>query len=175
MSVSANLIPTKINDFRAYLNGTEMIGVGGELTLPEVNQKTSTIEGAGIGGEIDDPTVGQFESMEQEVGFNLIHSSFADMLSPMTVVNLTFRAAQQAVDKEGNYSFKGMRIVEKGRVKSMSTGKIVKGEGMECKVKLELTYLMVENDGKQLVEIDKLNGVYKVNGVDMLAEIRKLI
>ena len=49
-----------------------------------------------------------------------------------------------------------------------------KGEGMEATVTLELTYLMVEVDGKQLVEIDKLNGVYKVNGKDMLAAIKNL-
>ena len=34
---------------------------------------------------------------------------------------------------------------------------------------------MIEVDGVQLVEIDKLNGVYKVNGVDMLAGVRSLI
>lgn len=39
---------------------------------------------------------------------------------------------------------------------------------------LELTYLLVENDGSPLLEVDKLNGVYKVNGVDMLAGISEL-
>ena len=32
---------------------------------------------------------------------------------------------------------------------------------------------MIELDGKQRVELDKLNNVYKVNGVDLLAKIRK--
>lgn len=45
---------------------------------------------------------------------------------------------------------------------------------MEAKVTLELTYLLVENDGSPLLEVDKLNGVYKVNGVDMLAGISEL-
>ena len=34
---------------------------------------------------------------------------------------------------------------------------------------------MVEVDGVQLLEVDKLNGVYKVNGVDMLAGLNSLI
>lgn len=34
---------------------------------------------------------------------------------------------------------------------------------------------MIEVDGEQLIEIDKLNGVYKVKGVDMLAKVRSLI
>jgi hypothetical protein len=96
-------------------------------------------------------------------------------MNPLTVVNLTFRAAQQVYDKTGGYAFKGLRIVEMGRVKKFKPGKIEKGEAMEATVTLELTYIMIEVDGKQLVEIDKLNGVYKVNGVDMIAGVKSLI
>lgn len=46
---------------------------------------------------------------------------------------------------------------------------------MEATVTLELTYIMVEVDGSVLLEADKLNGVYKVNGVDMLAGVNELI
>ena len=38
---------------------------------------------------------------------------------------------------------------------------------------VEVVYIMIELDGKQRVELDKLNNVYKVNGVDLLAKIRK--
>lgn len=97
------------------------------------------------------------------------------MLSPMSVVNLTFRAAQQVYDKSGGYDFKGLRVVEMARVKKFKPGKIEKSEGMEAEVTVEVTYIMIEVDGEQLIEIDKLNGVYKVKGVDMLAKVRSLI
>jgi hypothetical protein len=145
------------------------------VTLPEINMKTSTVAGVGVNGELDSPTIGQFESMEQEVQFNTLFSSATDVMNPLTVVNLTFRAAQQVYDKTGGYAFKGLRIVEMGRVKKFKPGKIEKGEAMEATVTLELTYIMIEVDGKQLVEIDKLNGVYKVNGVDMIAGVKSLI
>lgn len=173
--ISNNYIPEKINDYNAYLDGTKMIGVAASVTLPEVNMLTSTVEGVGVGGELDSPTIGQFESMEQEVQFNTLYSSAADMLSPLSVVNLTFRAAQQVYDKTGGYNFKGLRVVEMGRVKKFKPGEIKKGEGMEATVTLELTYLMIEVDGKQLLEVDKLNGRYYVNGVDMLAGVNSLI
>ena len=147
MSISNNYIPEKINDFNTYLDGNKMIGVAASVTLPEVKMKTSTVSGAGINGEIDSPTIGQFESMEQEIDFNVLYSSAMDMLSPLSVVNLTLRAAQQVYDKTGGYAFKGLRVVEMGRVKTFNPGKVEKGEGMEAKVTLELTYLLVENDG----------------------------
>lgn len=164
--ISNNYIPEKINDANAYLDGTRMIGVAASVDLPEVNMKTGTVEGFGVGGEIDSPTIGQWESFEQEVQFNTLYSSAVDMLNPLTVVNLTFRAAQQVYDKTGGYDFKGLRVVEMGRVKKFKPGKIEKSEGMEATVTLELTYIMIEVDGEQLIEIDKLNGVYKVKGVD---------
>lgn len=173
--ISNNYVPEKINDCNAYLEGNKMIGVGASITLPTVKMKTNTTSGMGISGEIDSPTIGQFESMEQEVQFNALYSSCADMLSPLKTVNLTFRAAQQVYDKTGGYNFKGLRVVEMGRVKEFEPGKIEKSESMEAKVKIELTYLLAENDGEKLMEIDKLNGVYIVNGEDMLADVRSLI
>lgn len=173
--ITNNYIPEKINDYNAYLDGTKMIGVAATVTLPEVKMKTSTVSGTGINGELDSPTIGQFESMEQEIQFNTLYSSAMDMLNPLSVVNLTFRAAQQVYDKTGGYAFKGLRIVEMGRVKRLIPGKIEKGESMEAKVIMELTYIMIEVDGAQLLEVDKLNGIYKVNGVDMLGGVAKLI
>ena len=121
------------------------------------------------------PIFGQFESMEQEIQFNTLYSSAMDMLSPLSTVNLTLRASQQVYDKQGGYNFKGLRVVEIGRVKKFNPGKVEKGEAMEATVTLELTYLMIEVDGKQLLEVDKLNGIYKVNGTDMLAGVNSLI
>lgn len=173
--ISNNFIPEKINDYNAYLDGTKMIGVAASVSLPPVKMKTSTVSGVGVNGELDSPTIGQFESMEQEIQFNTLYSSAMDALSPLTNVNLTLRAAQQVYDKTGGYAFKGLRVVEMGRVKSFEPGKVEKGEAMEAKVILELTYLMIEVDGNQLLEVDKLNGVYKVNGEDMLAGVKSLI
>ena len=53
--------------------------------------------------------------------------------------------------------------------------KVEKGEAMEATITLELTYIMIEVDGVQLLEVDKLNGIYKVNGNDMLAGVNSLV
>lgn len=175
MSIGNNYIPEKVNEFNAYLDGTKMIGVAASITLPEINQKSSTLTGADLGGEIDSPTVGQFESMEQEIQFNVLYSSAMDLFKPLETVNLTFRAAQQVYDKTGGYAFKGLRIVEVGRVKKINPGKLEKGEAMEASVTIELTYILIEVDGKVLLEVDKLNGIFKAGGKDMLAGISALI
>jgi hypothetical protein len=174
--ISDNYIPEKINEYNAYLDGTKMIGVASSSTLPEVNMQTSTVSGMGVNGEIDSPTLGQFESMEQEIQFNTLYSSAVDMLNPLNAVNLTFRAAQQVYDKStgGGYAFKSLRIVEMGRVKKFNPGKIEKNNSMEATITLELTYILVEVDDVEILCIDKLNQVYRVNGEDMLADVRDM-
>ena len=172
--ISNNYIPEKINDANIYLAGDKMIGTTAELELPEVKMKTSTVEGMGISGEIDSPTIGQFESMEQTINFNTLYSSAMDMLSPLKTVELTIRAAQQVYDKEGGYTFKGLRVVERGRLKNFKPGKVKKSETMDASITIELTYILIEVDGSVMLEIDKLNGVYRTNDTDMLAEVRGL-
>ena len=95
-----------------------------------------------------------------------------DMLSPLKTVELTIRAAQQVYDKEGGYTFKGLRVVERGRVKNFKPGKVKKSETMDASITIELTYILIEVDGSVMLEVDKLNGVYKTNDTDMLAEVR---
>ena len=175
MAISNNYVPEKINDFNVYMDGDKMIGVAASANLPSVTMKTSTIAGTGINGELDSPTIGLFESMEQEIEFNTLYSSALGMMNPLESINLTFRAAQQVYDKTGGYQFKSLVVVELGRVKEVEPGKIEKGETMEAKVKLELTYLKITVDDEELVEIDKLNGVYTVRGTDMLEQVRNMI
>ena len=142
--ISNNYIPEKVNNYNVYQDGNKMIGLAAEVELPSIKMKTSTIEGVGVGGEIDSPTIGQFESLEAKLKFNTL------------------------------YSFKGLRIVMGGRVKEFNPGTVKKGDAMDAETTLELTYYMIEVDGEQVVEVDKLNGVYKVNGSDMLAGIAAL-
>lgn len=173
--ISNNYVPEKINEYNAYLDGERMVGVVPDVDLPEIGMKASEVEGAGMLGVLDSPAIGQFESMEQEIKFNVLYSDAINMLSPLTAVNLTFRASQQVYDKTGGYAFKGLRIVEQGRVKKFKPGKLKRAEGMEATITMELTYILVEVDGTVMLEIDKLNQKYIVNGQDMLAGIAELV
>ena len=137
MALDTNLTPEIVNSFNVYIDGVKAIGTAPEITLPQITSETIDVSGAGILGKISAPNIGQFESIEQEVSFNLVYSSFVNVLSPKRQVNLTFRVAQQAVDKSLGYAYKGLRIVEVGRVKEFTPGKIKAGEGMEAKVKLK--------------------------------------
>ena len=44
---------------------------------------------------------------------------------------------------------------------------------MDATVTIECMYLLIEVDGQKLTEIDKWNGIYIVNGVDLMEKARK--
>lgn len=167
-------IPTKINMFNLYAAGNKLLGISEEVTLPDFEALSETISGAGLLGEIDDPTVGHFGSMEQEVPFRVLDEDEVDMMDPTKPVNITLRAAQQVSTVDGAVTFKAMRVVMRGKNKSLGLGKVKQAAAMGSSIKMELTYILIELAGKPMVELDKLNGVFKIKGVDILAKAREM-
>ena len=172
MSAVSN-VPEIINNFNAYNKGNVLVGVTGSVSLPNFDAITETISGAGILGEYETAIVGMYGSMEQEVPFRILDSDCFTIMNPTELVDLTFRAsAQSTVKATGAIDYKGMRVVERGRLKGFEPGKLELGKQMDAKVKLELLYILIEIDGKTMVEYDKLNSVFIVNGIDLLEKVR---
>ena len=173
MGKTAN-IPEIINNFNAYHNGNVLIGVSGAVSLPSLDAITETIRGAGILGEYETAVVGNYGSMTQEVPFRILDDDIFSLMNPNALVDLTFRAsAQSTVKATGAIAYKGMRVVERGRLKGFTPGSLEQGKQMGANVTLELMYILVEVGGKTMLEYDKLNSVFVANGVDLLEEVRK--
>lgn len=169
-----NGIPEVINNWNAYNKGNKLIGVSGSVTLPNLDAITETITGAGILGSYESGIIGHYGSIEQEVPFRQLEEDIFSLMDPTQSVDLTFRASSQYTDRQtGAIDYKGMRIVERGRFKSFSAGKLEAGKAMEGTLKLEVLYFEVELNGKKLVKLDKLNDLFIVNDKDMLEKVRR--
>ena len=167
-------LPEAINQFNVYSNGNRLLGVSGEVSLPSLTELTTTIDGPGFLGEIDTPNVGLFGGMEQEIPFRVLYYSAINLLATPGMKLLTLRGAIQTSSREGDVAFKPVRVVFGGRKKELSLGKFKQGESMDSSIKLELTYFLYELGGVKCIELDKLNGIYKVYGVDQLAAIKAM-
>ena len=171
-------VPEVINNFNVYNNGNKLIGISGSHTLPNFDAITETMAGAGgfgagVLGEYETSMVGNFSSMEQELSFAVLESDMFDLMDPTQPVDITFRASQQSTVKStGALDYTSMRIVERGRFKSFEPGKMERGKQMDAKLKFELFYILIEIDGKTVIEYDKLNSVFTVNGKDLLEKVR---
>lgn len=166
-------IPEVISNFNAYSNGNMLIGVTGSVTLPTLDAITEEISGAGLLGSYETAIPGFYSSMTQEVPFRILDTDIFTIMNPNEPVDLTFRASEQhTVRDTGSLDYKSMRIVERGRLKGFTPGTLELGKQMNASVTLELLYIMVEVDGKTMLEYDKLNSVFVVNEKDLLEKVR---
>lgn len=168
-------IPEVVNDFNLYNGGNKLLGITGEVALPDFEAITETISGAGILGEYESVIAGRYGSMEQEIPFRVVNEDLCKMVDPTIPMELTLRGAiQYTVKAIGTVDYVGMRVVFRGRTKKISIGTVKQGGPMDSAIALELTYILIEIDGESKVELDKINGVFKVNGVDLLSKVHSL-
>ena len=170
------MLATKINAYNVYNAGTKLVGLSDEVTLPDFESLTETLSGPGFLGEIDEPLLGHFGASELEVPFRTLNEDMFGLLNQGSAVNLTLRMSTQAIQESTMATdFMPSRIVIKGKSKGFTSGKVKQGEGTGSSVKVELIYILIEVNGKKKFELDKLNFVYKVNDVDLLAKVRKQV
>ena len=89
---------------------------------------------------------------------------------------ITIRGAQQISNvSAGTLEAQGFKVTFKGKTKEFDLGKLSNGNPTETKVTIELEYLRVDIDGVKMVEVDKYNFIYYLNGVDYLEQVAKLM
>ncbi len=170
-----NPIPEKVVNYNVYDDAEKLVGVAAEVTLPSVELMTDTISGAGIAGEYESPTPGHTGSMTMEIPFRtLMQKSFNLMKNKGR--SIVLRAAQQSFDvAAGEVRTRGLKITVRGMPKGMALGTLGVGRQTESNNQIEVVYMKIEEEGRTLLEIDKLNFIFVVDGEDMLQEVRNLI
>lgn len=141
-------------------------------TRPPISLMTDTFAGAGIMGEIDLPTWGQIQSMEGSLAFKTSDKDSIDLFSPK-VHEIEARWVTDALDTSNIVmGTKAHKEIIKYYPKSADLGTIETNTSNEYSLTYEILYYKYIVDGYTVMEIDKLNSVFKVNGVDYYAQIR---
>lgn len=171
------VVPELVHSFNVYDDKAKrLVGVSGEIDLGELKAMTDTVQLAGMLGEYDAPAVGHFSSIKLKIPFTILYVDMFELLDPSGAVQLTLRGALQHIGRE---TFKideyGVKIVIRGRMTNTALGKLAKAKKGDPEVELELLYIKIMIDGKETLELDKLNFKFTVNGKDHLAKIRSLI
>lgn len=172
---SGIVFPEVINNFRVYNDAARVMGTTGEINLAELQAVTAQVSGAGILGEYSTSVVGMFQDMQQEIPFRMIDRDFFNMLNTGEQSKVVLRSSVQQRNRQtgGTLSTKGQRFVFRGHPTAAKMGTVKQGDLMNAAITLDITYVLVEIGGVVMLELDKLNSVYKVNGKDLLGDIMK--
>lgn len=160
--------------FNAFLDGYKLLGLV-QADLPTVSAVTAEIKGAGIAGPIDMPILGLTQAMSMTLNFRTVTPD-AYMILDQKALHIELWAAVQTQDgSTGANKAVSHKIITRAMPKNLTPGKLSTGETQDRTVEFEVTYYKESYDGKAVLEVDKLNNVYKVNGNDLLSAVRAAI
>lgn len=163
--------PEKITGFRCYDESGPMLGVV-DAKLPDVEFLSEEVSGAGIAGSYEAVVEGHTKPLTLGMKFRTQTASALD-LAGGGPVRLELRGSIQVEDAAaGKLRHVPLRAVCRGRAKKAGGGKLEVGKAMDAEHEFDLTYYKLELDGKERLEIDKLNYIHRVGGKDLLADIR---
>lgn len=170
----SNIVPEKSLNFRVYINGSDMAGIA-EGAFPAVEFMTSEIKGAGISGVIDSPGVGELNSMTMDLTWRTTTKHFVTLCEPGSHILDLYRDDLSFDAGLGKYVHSSVHAYMKAVTKNFEIGKLAVNESAESKTTHEIYVMKLYLNGKAALEIDKYNCIYKVNGTDYLAPMRRAL
>jgi P2 family phage contractile tail tube protein len=161
-------------DYAVYEDGDEFLGIA-SVTLPDKNSKVATINGAGIGGDVEIPMVGHYDAMTLSLTFRTYTARTA-RLRERRRHQIELRIAQQDEDPvSGTIPITDVKHVFICVPKSASGGEIAPAAPGNISVVFSVRYWATYIKGKKVDEIDQLNRVDIINGIDYNADVRKAL
>ena len=126
---TANIMPELINNYQIFNDAERLLGISGEIELPNLEAITETLDVAGSLGELEVPATGQYKSIKLKIPFAILYGDIFDITNTTTAAKFTLRASEQFSDPVTyNTTTKPVKIIVRGKPLTISLGKLVKGK-----------------------------------------------
>ena len=161
-------------NFAVFEDGDEYLGMA-SVGMPTLTNLTQSINGAGIAGNIEAIIKGHVDAMTLTLNFRTTTPQSVQ-LSEIRRHTIDLRVAQQAENSVDNtigaLAEKHVMVVipKTHNVGTVAPASPSNGSG-EYAVRYWATWL----GGRKVREIDPMNFIYVVDGVDYLADVRKAL
>lgn len=169
---NSNSIPTLLTDAKIYSEGKGLLGTA-NVEMPELKFLTDELSGLGIAGKMDIPVAGHFDSLTLKISWYTIEETAVAILQSRGHQFEIFASVQLYDAGTGTYEHRPLKVVTKTLTKAMKLGKFEPSKKMEGETEHEVTYLKMWHDGNEVLEIDKFNYIFRINGQDDLAKVRE--
>lgn len=165
-------LPRKLKHFNVFNDGESYMGQVGEVNLPKLTKKMEEWRGGGMNGPIKVDLGQEALSMEWTCGGIMKRVLQQYGVLKHDGVQLRFSGSYQAEDSGDPDS---VEVVVRGRHSEVDFGSGKPGDDTAFKVTTEISYYKLSINGEVLIEIDLMNMIERVNGVDLLAKHRTAI
>ena len=165
-------LPRTLKLMNVFNNGHNYLGVAEEVELPKLAMKIEDYRAGGMIGEVG-INLG-LEKLELTHKYSgIVPELFTGFASDSIDSELIRFAGAYQRDDTGEVS--AVEVLMRGRHTELDGGNSKAGEKTETSIKSALTYYKMTVDGKEIVEIDMLNSVLKIEGKDRYEKHRAAI
>ena len=169
-----NVLRSNLIIYEVYYGASRLMGTS-TIDLPELNYINSEVSGAGIAGDFNMVSPGMMDNLELTLHWRTIHDDLSRLLA-FEAHTLTLRGALNNYETAGGeLSQSPIKIVVRGLPQKMTLGKFERASETESESVLNLDYIKITVGGEEILEYDKFNFVFSVNGVDYMAGTRTAI
>jgi P2 family phage contractile tail tube protein len=169
--MAGNIQLNNLNNANIYINGNNLLGRAEEFKLPVVKFKMGDHKAVGMVGTIKLPS--GIEALEGEVKWNSFYPEvWANLLDPFTAVQMQVRGNLETHSSQGRVAQVPYVVFLTASFSEVPTGDFKQNDKAEFPSKYFATYIKQQVNGQDMLEIDAMANIYKVNGVDKLDQYR---
>lgn len=165
-------LPNALKNFNAFNDGKSFMGIIEELKLPKLTRKVEEFRGGGMDGGVDIDLGMEKLEIEQVCGGFVLDAYKAFGMTKANGVMVRFAGAYQ---RDDTAEVQAVEIVVRGRHVEIDPDSAKGGDKGKTTIKSNLSYYKLTVDNVEVIEIDLLAFIFKVDGVDMLAAQRTAI
>lgn len=165
-------MPRKLKGFNLFQNGENFVGQVAEVTLPKLTRKMEDYQGGGMGGPIKVDFGQEAIQLEWTCGGFMKSVLQQYGITKHDGVLLRFAGGYQAEDSTG---VDAIEVVIKGRHSEIDLGTAKVKEDTAFKVTTVASYYKLTVNGEEVIELDFVNMIEKINGNDLLASLRNAL
>ena len=164
------MLPKILKNFNVYVDGRGYAGRVDEITLPKLTIKTEEYQGAGMSAPVEIDM--GMEKLELDLTFSEYDPELFKLfgLTNGSEFALTLRGALQ-----GTGETSPVVINVRGYFKEMDFDSWKPAEKATLKCSVACNYYKLTINDTELIEIDPVNMIRNVNGIDQLSEIRQAL
>ena len=163
------MVVNKVFDANVYINDASTHGMASEVSCPEVSAKMDEYPALGMYIPVSLPN--GIEAMELSIKWTMPSNEvMIAMANSMQAVDLAIFSSKAVFNNSGKVEEQKIAINVRGFPKKHQGGSFKAREDSEFENTIAVFYYRIEVNGQEIMEVDAMNNIYTVDGVDMLEQ-----
>lgn len=161
----------RVTNANIYIEGNCLLGRAEEIKLPDINMAMDEHKALGMMAKIELPN--GFEKLEGEIKLNSFYPEvWAKVNNPFGMVQMQCRSSLETWDSTGRAQQRALVTFMSVLFKKNPMGTFKQNDKAEFQSGYTCYYVKQVLDGVDMVELDVMANIFKVNGIDQLALYR---